>query len=232
MIKIKGWQKVSLIDFPPYTVSVIFLGGCNFRCSFCHNPDLVLRAEEVLGIELDDILEYIEKKKMWIDGVCITGGEPTLHKDLPEMISKIREKGMKIKLDTNGTDPEMVSRLIDKKLVDHIAMDIKSSLEKYGEVCGVTVNKEKIKKSISLIRDSKISYEFRTTVVPGLVGKEDISKIGKMLQGSKKYVIQNFRGGTNLIDDALKDIEPFSSQELEEMKKSAEEYLEEVELRQ
>jgi pyruvate formate lyase activating enzyme len=231
-IPIKGWQKNSLIDYSPYTVSVLFLGGCSFRCSYCHNPDLVLNFNKIPDIDVNEIISYLQNKKKWIDGVCITGGEPTLCKDLPLFISELKKIGMKIKVDTNGSNPSMIKELIDAKLIDYIAMDIKNILEKYEQVAVVNVNKEKIQESISLIRNSSVDYSFRTTVIPGLVGKKEIFLIGKWLEGSKKFVIQNFRGNRGLIDNRLKDLKPYSRDDLNEMAEEVKQYFERIEVRE
>jgi len=231
MLSIKGFQKICLVDFPPYTASTIFLGSCNFKCGFCHNPDLVLNFKDIPDIPEQEIFDYLKGKKQWIDGVCITGGEPTLHKELPEFIEKIKKLGMLVKLDTNGANPEMIKTLLQKKLLDFIAMDIKSSLERYDEAAGIEVNKDKIKESVEIIRNSGIDYEFRTTVLPGLVEKKEITQIGEWLKGSKKYTIQNFRTSKPLIDNKLQHITPYSNQELEELKKTAENYFDEVEIK-
>lgn len=231
MLPIKGWQKTCMVDFPPYTASTIFLGGCNFKCGFCHNPDLVLDFSSIPDISQDEILNYLSSKKMWIDGVCITGGEPCLYPDLPSFISKLKGIGMLVKLDTNGTNPAMLKELIDKKMVDRVAMDIKSSLEKYDSACGVGVDTDKIKESAKILMESSVDYEFRTTVVPGLVDKEDISKIGSWLKGAKKYAIQNFQGKVKLVDNRLQNILPYSKKELLEMEKIASSYFNEVEVR-
>jgi len=230
-IPIKGWQKNSLIDYSPYTVSVIFLGGCNFRCSYCHNPDLVLNFHKIPDIDVNEITSYLEGKKEWIDGVCITGGEPTLCKDLPLFISKLKDIGMKVKIDTNGTNPSMIKELIDKKLIDYIAMDIKTNFEDYEKVTVVDVDKEKIKESISVIRDSSVDYEFRTTVIPGLVGKKEIFLIGKQLEGAKKFVIQNFRSDKGLIDDKLSDLKPFEKEQIDEIAEEIKPFFEKIEVR-
>jgi pyruvate formate lyase activating enzyme len=231
MLPIKGFQKTSLIDFAPYTASTVFIGGCNFRCKFCHNPSLVLKHNEILGISEQEILDYISMKKKWIDGVCLTGGEPTLYPSLIGFIEKLKALGMLVKLDTNGTNPEMLKRLIDDKLVDSVAMDVKADILRYNEITNMEVDVDKIKQSIKTIIDSGIAHEFRTTVVPGLVEKQDIKQISKMLSGAKKFAIQNFRGNVDLIDNSLKGIKGFSKKELEEMKKIASEYFEEVEVR-
>lgn len=231
MIPIKGFAKTSLVDFPPYTSSTIFLAGCNFRCRYCHNPDLVLNYNSIKNIEEEEVLNYIEGKKQWIDGVCISGGEPTLYPELIDFASRLKEKGFLVKIDTNGTNPDMLKEMIEKKLVDRIAMDIKANLDKYDEVAGVNVDKDKIQKSIELIKNSGIEYEFRTTVIPGIVGKKEIFLIGRWLKGSKRFAIQNFRGGVNLIDNNLKVIKGYSKEELDEMKNIASEYFDEVEIR-
>jgi len=231
-IPIKGWQKTSLIDFSPYTASVIFLGGCNFRCSYCHNPDLVLKCHEIKDIELQKILDYLKAKKNWIDGVCITGGEPTIYQDLPLFLAEFKKIGLKVKLDTNGTNPLMLKELTSRGVVDYIAMDIKNSLEKYAKVAIVEVDKDKIRESVDLIKNSGIDYEFRTTVIPGIVGKKEIFLIGKWMEGSKKFVIQNFRGDKGLIDNRLRDIKHYSKEDLNEMASEIQSFFQRVEVRE
>ena len=231
MISIKGFQKTSLIDFAPYTASTIFLAGCNFRCPFCHNPDLVLNFKDLKDIPEQEIIDYISKKKKWIDGVCITGGEPTIYSNLPDFISKFKSLGIKVKLDTNGSNPEMIEELLSKGLVDFIAMDIKSDIPNYEKLCNVPVIIQNIQRSVELIKNSDIDYEFRTTAVPNLVGKKEILSIGSWLKGSKKFAIQNFRASKPMIDNNLKDIHSYSKQELNEMKDLVKEFFEEVEVR-
>ena len=228
MVLVKGLQKLSLIDFEPHTVATVFVGGCNFRCGYCHNPDLVLHFKKLKTIKEDELLSFLEKRKKWLDGVCITGGEPTLYTDLPFFISKIKNKGFLVKLDTNGYNPNMVKRLIEKKLIDYIAMDVKTSLDNYENVVGVKVDINKIKKSIELIKNSGIDYEFRTTVVPGLITKENIMKIGKLLKGSKRYVLQNFRSNRDMIENRFKNIKPYKKEEIEDMRKSINGFFKEV----
>jgi len=230
-IPIKGWNKTCLIDYSPYVASVIFLGGCNFRCGYCHNPDLVLNSSKIPDVNVSEIIDYLKGKKEWVDGVCITGGEPTLCKDLPLFISELKKIGMKVKIDTNGSNPLMIKELIDAKSVDYIAMDIKNSLEEYEKVAVVHVDKEKIKESISIIKDSGIDYEFRCTVIPGLVGKKEISLIAKWLEGSKKFVIQNFRSDKGLIDERLKEVKSYSKEDLGEMAETTKPFFEKVEVK-
>jgi len=215
-ISIKGLQKTSLIDYPPYTACVVFLGGCNFRCGFCHNPELVLNFDKVKDIKVEKVLKHLKSKKKWIDGVCITGGEPTLYPDLYKFIYELKKEGFLVKLDTNGTNPETLKYLIGNKLIDYIAMDIKAPLEKYEKVAGINVDKEAIQKSVDIIRNSGIQYEFRTTAVPGLLCKEDFLKIGEWLKGSERFCIQQFRNSKALINEGLRNVEPYSPKQLEE----------------
>ncbi len=226
MVLIKGLQKTSLIDFEPYTAAVVFLGGCNFRCGYCHNPDLVLHFKQVDTISEEELLSFLDKRKDWLDGVVVTGGEPTIYKDLPEFISKIKKRNFLVKLDTNGTNPDMIKKLL--KQVDYIAMDVKTSLDDYSKVCGVSVDTGKIKKSIDLIKNSGIDYEFRTTLIPGLVTEKNVVKIAELLKGSKKYVIQNFREKADMIENRLRNIKPYKKEELEKIKETIKDYFEEV----
>ncbi len=227
-MNICGLQKTSLIDYSPYTVSVVFTGGCNFRCPFCHNPDIVLRYKELPEIKTEEILKLLSEKKQWIDGICITGGEPCMHKDLPDFIRALKELGMLVKLDTNGSFPDMLRYLTENNILDYIAMDIKAPLERYEEAAGVNVDREKIKKSIDIIKNSGVDYEFRTTVVPGMITKKDIFKIAKMLEGSKKFCIQQFRGSVSLISKDFENLEPYKKHELQEMADIAKPYFEKV----
>lgn len=226
---IKGWQKTSLIDFSPYTASVVFLAGCNFRCGYCHNPGLVLHYDDLPDINQQEVFEYFEQKRMWVDGVCITGGEPTLHRDLPEFIAQFKQRGFKVKLDTNGTNPMMLERVLDD--LDYVAMDIKTELHRYKEVVTVDIDTKKIQKSIDILRNSSLEYEFRTTVIPGIVGKHEIIEIGKWLAGSTTYILQNFCGGKPLVNNALTDLASYTTEELQEMKRVAEPYFKQVFIR-
>jgi pyruvate formate lyase activating enzyme len=189
----------------------------------------------------DDLFDFLKKRKGKLEAVVITGGEPTLHKDLPEFLDKIKKLGYKIKLDTNGTNPAMLLPLLAKpacpvgrerggvrsggeSLIDYIAMDIKAPLEKYEKIAGAKVSLSKIRKSIKLIIDSGLPYEFRTTVVPGLIEKEDIAKMGKLIKGAKIWYLQQFRPDTDLVDKKFKKVRPYKDEELEEMRKIGEKY--------
>lgn len=229
-LQIKGLQKTSLIDYAPYMSCVIFLAGCNFRCPFCQNPNLIAEIDKTPTISKEELLSFLQKRKKWLEGVVITGGEPCMNEDLPELIKKIKELGYKVKLDTNGANPAMIKELINKKLIDYVAMDIKGPWEEYDKIANVKVDKEDIQKSIDIIKNSGINYELRMTVVPTLIKKEDFEKIGDWLKGSKKFVLQQFRNKICL-DKSFENIKPYSKEQLLEFKKLLEPYFDEVEVR-
>jgi pyruvate formate lyase activating enzyme len=195
-LDVKGFIDISFVDWDGKISAVLFLPSCNFRCPFCHNVNLVLYSEKLDTIPFEYIADQLETQKGWADGVCITGGEPTLHNILPELCSKIKKMGFMVKLDTNGTNPTMLKELLDMKLVNYVAMDIKAPLtnEKYSRATGVNAEKllENVKESIRLLMESDIDYEFRTTVVPSIHTLEDITQICLSLKGCKKYVLQKF----------------------------------------
>ena len=191
---------------------VIFTAGCNFHCHYCHNPELV--NPEPPFIKDEKVFKLIENKKEWIDGVVISGGEPTMHKDLPDFIKKIKDMGLLVKLDTNGSNPEMLKKLFDENLLDYIAMDVKAPLEKYNNVTQIKCDSKSIKKSIELIRSSGVPYEFRTTILPSLVSEEDLLKIGYLLEGSDLFVIQAFRNDVTL-DESYKTQPSYLKPELD-----------------
>ena len=233
---IKGFIDVSFVDWDSKLTSVFFLPNCNFRCPFCYNVNLVLNPEKLETIPITYLEDKLEKQKDWIDGICITGGEPTLHKDLPELCSLLKKKGFLIKLDTNGTNPSMLRELIASKLIDYVAMDIKAPLtvKKYSKASGVNMEKElkNVKESIKLLIESNIDYEFRTTVVPKLHDKEDIKQICQSLKGSKKYVLQKFDvsiGKTTINPDFI--TKSFSEKEMQTFLVLAQEILPNTSLR-
>ncbi len=183
---------MTLLDFPGVVACTVFLGGCDFRCPFCHNFELIDGTAQPI-MDDGELISFLESRKGLIEGVAITGGEPCLHSDLPELINKIRAVGYKVKLDTNGYHPEMLKRILDEKLVDYVAMDIKNSEEKYALTCGIeAIDFEKIKKSMSYLMTGDTDYEFRTTVISELHSEDDFEKIGEMIKGAKRYFLQRF----------------------------------------
>ena len=202
-MKIKGLQKTTLLDFPEKLACTVFTGGCNFRCPFCHNASLVLCAGEAQEISEADFFNYLSKRKGMLDGVCITGGEPTLCPDLEDFIKKIKELGLLVKLDTNGTFPEKIESLLDKGLVDYIAMDIKNSKSKYALTAGISEFSDSVEKSINIIINKAPDYEFRTTVVRELHTPQDIAEIAKWIRNSKKYFLQAYVDSGDTIESGF-----------------------------
>ncbi len=228
---LKGLQKTTLIDFPERIACTVFTAGCNFRCGFCQNPDLIKADSNLPVLHEKEFFLFLEERKNWLQGVCITGGEPTLHKDLPVFCKKIKEMGFEVKLDTNGSNPEMLKKLIEENLVDFIAMDIKTSPEKYSDLCGVKINVEKIKESVQLIKNSGLEYEFRSTVVPEFFSKEDALKIAEWLKDSRIFSLQQFNPDVPLVDSEFQNKKPFSIKQMEELKLLLEPFFEIVEIK-
>jgi len=228
-MQIAGLQKTTLIDYPGKVAATIFTRGCSFACPFCHNPELVLANHFNPLLDEEEVLDFLKKRIGKLEAVCITGGEPTLQNDLIDFIKKIKGLGYLVKLDTNGSNNEKLGTLIDQKLIDYIAMDVKGPLEKYDILTNSKVDTEEIRESIKLIINSGIDYEFRTTFVKPLHSEEDFEKIGKLIVNAKKYFIQNFKDGKR-IDGEAKFL-PFEKQELERAKLTLEKYIEEVFLR-
>lgn len=197
-----GYQKTTLLDYPGHVAATIFTGGCNFRCPFCHNSDLLCSPATLISQE--EIFAFLEKRKNILSGICITGGEPTLQTDLAEFIEKARTLGYKIKLDTNGYRPEIISNLLNKNLLDYIAMDIKTGYSNYAKVSGISnLNIGTINKSISIIENSGIDYEFRTTVVKELHTEQDFWEITEMISPDSPYYIQSFKDSGNILTPGL-----------------------------
>jgi pyruvate formate lyase activating enzyme len=236
-MEIKGVINLSLVDWNGNVSSVFFLPSCNFRCPFCHNSNLVLHPEKEETIPFERVENYLKKQRGWIDGVCITGGEPTLHSDLPDLCSKLKEMGFLVKIDTNGTNPMMVKGLIEKGLIDYIAMDIKAPLtvEKYSKAIGINAEKllGKVKETVGILLGSKIDYEFRTTVVPTLHEEEDIEEICRGIKGCKKYVLQKFDAslGKTTLDPDFSKLKPFTDGEMKTFLTAAQKFLPNVKLR-
>ncbi|NPA58714.1 MAG: anaerobic ribonucleoside-triphosphate reductase activating protein [Aquificae bacterium] len=203
-MKIAGIQKFSMIDYPGKMSAVVFVQGCNFRCPYCHNRELVLPAYFQKTMEEEEVFNFLAERKGKLQGVVITGGEPTIFPDLPDFLKRIKKMGFYTKLDTNGSNPEMLKTLIERKLVDFVAMDVKAPIEKYSQIAGVEVDREKIIKSIKLIIQSGIEHEFRTTLVKGILQYSDLLKIVNLIKGAKRYAIQNFHPAETLVDEKYK----------------------------
>ncbi len=195
-MKIYGLQKLSLVDYPGKTAAVIFTGGCNFRCPFCHNYGLVTDPGEPLDEE--EVFEYLKKRRGLLDAVVITGGEPLIHNDTADTIIKIRELGYPVKLDTNGTFPARLAELLTRGLIDYVAMDIKNCKEKYYLTAGCEVDLDAIEKSIMLLKSGNTAFEFRTTVVSQLHEEEDFVRIGEWIAGDEQYYLQRFKDSENV----------------------------------
>ncbi len=202
---IKGLQKTTLLDYPTKVACTVFTAGCNFRCPFCHNASLVTHPDDS-SVDMEAFFSFLNKRKGILDGVCITGGEPLMQKNIIEFIERIKSLGYAVKLDTNGSFPKILSELIDAKLVDYVAMDIKGPESKYCAICGIEEGKylDSVKESISLLIDKNklglIDFEFRTTIVRELHQKEDFEEIGRLIEGAPKYFLQQFKDSGELID--------------------------------
>lgn len=222
-MEIGGLQKTTLIDYPGKIACTVFTIGCNFRCPFCYATELVLpeKIKEQPRVSEKDFFEFLASKEKLLDGVCICGGEPTIHKDLPQFCQKIKELGFLVKLDTNGSNPELIKNLIDKKLVDYIAMDIKAPKEKYEIYVNAKIDLSVIEKSINLLKENKVDYEFRTTVAPGLK-KEDIVNIAQWIGPAKKYFLQEINQQKAIIEPHIFSLPILKKEAINEIIKSIE----------
>ncbi|HNY98096.1 MAG TPA: anaerobic ribonucleoside-triphosphate reductase activating protein [Candidatus Pacearchaeota archaeon] len=218
-MEICGLQKTTLIDYPGKVAAIVFLGGCNFRCGFCYSSELVLpdKLKNQPRVDEKEFFDFLESKCGLLDGVVICGGEPTLSEDLPQFMDKIKNLGFALKLDTNGTNPDLLRRILEAGLADYVAMDIKAPKEKYSLVCGRNANLQDIEKSIALIKSQAKDFEFRTTVVPGLHTAQDISDIAHWIGDKRtKYYLQNFWPAKTL-DPELQKVHPFDDIFLKEI---------------
>lgn len=211
---IDGFDKLTLLNYPDKVACTIFTKGCNFKCPFCHNSSLISLDKE--NDKYKEVISYLNKRKGILDGVCITGGEPLIHKSTKDLIKEIKEMGFLVKLDTNGSNPSLLKELIDEKLIDYVAMDIKNTFDKYEMTIGCKTNIDNIKMSIDVIESSNIDYEFRTTIVKELHTFDDIKSIVNMLDNKSKYYIQNFRNSDGVLN---KKLNGFKIEELENLQK-------------
>lgn len=199
-MKIYGLQKTTLVDYPGHVATTLFTGGCNFRCPYCHNGDLVIGLEDIEPYTMEDIFSHLQKRKAVLDGVVISGGEPTLQADLPDFIRQIKELGYLVKLDTNGTNPAMLRSLVEEGLVDYVAMDIKHSRAKYASISHAADDSlESIAASVDYLKEGHVDYEFRTTLCKELHKETDMTAIGLWLMGAKAYYLQPYKESEQVI---------------------------------
>ena len=230
-MKIGAFDKFSLIDYPGYTTAIIFTQGCNFRCPFCHNPELVLPGQFETPIPFEEVYKFLEKRKGILDAVEFTGGEPTLHPDLLDTIKKVKELGYKVKLDSNGSNPEVLEEALNSNLVDYIAMDVKGPLEDYSKVAGTSVDTDRIAQSINLIKERAPDYEFRTTTLRRFHDKGSFVKIGQLIEGAKRYYIQNAHFD-KVLDSDLLDDKVFLREQLKEFCNTIKPFVQHCEVRE
>lgn len=228
-MKISGFQKMTLLDFPGRVACTVFTAGCNMRCPFCHNAALVTHIDNNVSFDESEILDYLNKRKGLLDGVCITGGEPLLQAGIEDFIAKVKAIGYAVKLDTNGTFPEKLISLVDKGLVDYVAMDIKNCKEKYAATAGTqALDIKAIEQSVEFLLKGRVDFEFRTTIVKEFHTVEDIALIGEWIKGAPRYFLQNFVDSGDLI---CSDMNPTSRDELYKMQQKAQEFVVNTEIR-
>lgn len=213
-MKFYGMQKMTLLDYPGYVACTLFTGGCNFRCPFCHNALLVLDLDENYTIPEEEVLAFLKKRQGLLDGVCVTGGEPLINKDIGDFLSRVKELGFKIKLDTNGTNPALLKELVSQNLVDYVAVDIKNSPEKYAETVGLkSFDMSTINETVNFLMTGCVDYEFRTTVTKQFHTEKSMEEAARFIRGAKRYFLQNFVDSGNLIGSGI------TGQSKEEMEK-------------
>ncbi len=227
MVAIKGLEKFAPKDFPGFITSTVFLAGCTFRCPYCHNPDLVLGPERLADIPIDLFLAYLDSRKGWLEGICVTGGEPLMSEHLEAFLAVLKERGLLVKLDTNGSLPDRLDVLLRAGLVDRLAMDIKAPLDRYRQVTAFRVNLEAVAHSAALIRASGLPYVFRTTVVPGLIDETDIERIGIWLKGAEVFQVQQF-SPANALDVDYRKIKPYGRDDIRRLAEAARPFFGEV----
>ncbi len=223
-VPVGGVQKLSLVDYPGHVAAALFLAGCNMRCGYCHNPELVLPERLAPSIPLEHIFTFLESRIDRLDGVVISGGEPTVHDDLPELCRRIKDLGYDVKLDTNGTCPDMVRQMIEQNIIDFVAMDVKGPLDKYIEIAARPIDLDAIVENIRLMIDSGIGHEFRTTVVREQLTVDDFEKVGQLVKGAKRFALQHFRTGTT-VSPQFENYHTFSEDEFQQAKNIMERYV-------
>ena len=231
-MKICGVQGISVIDFPGKIASILFLGGCNFSCPFCHNVSLIDDYDSLDCKSSEAVLDDLQRRKGFVDAVVITGGEPLINgSELIALLSKIREMDLSIKLDTNGYNTDILHMVLEAGLVDYVAMDIKTSIDKYDVAAGFELNTDRILNSIEAIRESSVEYEFRTTCVPGLVESREIESIAQLIEGAAHYYLQQYRVEEPTLDPSYRKLSPYPAEKLESFKAIAQKYINSVSIR-
>lgn len=229
-MKIKGFQGTSLLDFPGRVASLVFFGGCNLTCPFCHNPSLVLDPEQYPDYPRDVILDELKSRMPFVDGVVISGGEPTLDPECINFVREIKGLGLAVKLDTNGLRPDVLQKMIDQELIDYLAFDLKTAPGRYGEMHSAPVDLGALQRSIAMTLAEKVDYEFRTTCVPGFVTEEDVELMGQAIAGAKRWVFQQFMAGHSL-DEKLQDMESYPEETIRQFAARGERFAREVNTR-
>lgn len=232
IVLLGGLQKLTLLDYPGKVAAIIFTVGCNFACGFCHNPELVeMEEKKYQKISEEDVLEFLKSRQGLLEGVVITGGEPSVQPDLPEFAEKIKAMGFLVKVDTNGANPEMIEKMNQEKLVDFWAMDIKAPLGKYEKITGCPVNLEALKKSIDLIKSSGVDYEFRSTLIQGWHSPEDIVAMMRLIEGAKIFVLQKFVPRERLVSADFVNQSSLSDADLRKAAKECAQWVKKCEVR-
>ncbi len=228
---LKGWVRTSLVDYPGHIATVLFTAGCGFRCPMCHNADLVLRPSELPDVPQEEVWAFLERRAGLVDGVAITGGEPTLWPGLIPFLRQVRERGLDAKIDTNGYHPDVLTTLFAEGLVDYVAMDVKAPPAKYALLTGrADLDLGRVERSIDLLRGGEVAYEFRTTVVPGMLDEDDVVEIARWIAGARLYALQSFRP-TVTLDPALGGLTPYPPDRLAGMAEQAGRWVERVVVR-
>ncbi len=228
-MKIHGFNKLTLLDYPGHMAATVFLGGCNMRCPFCHNASLVTRPASQPAIPMEDVLNTLSKRKHLLEGICITGGEPTLNPGLTDFIRQLKTYGFKVKLDTNGTNPALLKSLVQDGLIDYVAMDIKNSKAKYAATSGISgLTLDKIEESVDFLLSGALDYELRTTIVKELHTQEDMRSVGEWITGAKAYYLQSYQASDDILEPGL---HPHAKEELEAFIAILKPYVSQVSLR-
>jgi pyruvate formate lyase activating enzyme len=229
VVRLKGLEKFASKDYPGYLTASVFLGGCNFRCPFCHNADLVLRPDSLPDLDWAGFLTFLDERKGWLEAVCVSGGEPLLTSELETLLRAIKERGFLVKLDTNGSLPGRLEEVLASGLVDAVAMDVKAAPGKYWPTVRREVDEEDIRRSADLLRGSGVEHYFRTTAVPGLIAEEDLVAIGRWLEGAELFQLQAF-SPRNTLDPEFLEVAPYGKETMERLADAVRPFFKEVRL--